>query len=330
MNNRDDFLRTIRWQMPAGRCYGFGPLAMVREPGARYYDGQMRDFWGVTWGKGTGDVSNRLCVLPGHDVVTDVTQWETQLKLPDLSSPIFNFEQAGQQADAIDRRTQIVCLASTGGVFERTHFLMGFENCLTQMLMEPEAVGSLMDAVADFKIRLLTESYRRIRYEAVFFHDDWGAKTNLFFSPALWRALIRPREKRIVDAVKALGDVIFIHHSDSYLEPLVGDMAELGIDVWQGCIPQNDIAGLQKKYAGQIAFMGGIDIARIDRPDCGEEEIRREARRAFREYVPLGGILPGVPSGTALYPEVQRIVDDELASCVRNYEAHNVREEQNV
>ena len=35
--------------------------------------------------------------------------------------------------------------------------------------------------------------------------------------------------------------VIIMHHADSFMEPIVEDMVELGIDIWQGVLPQNDI-----------------------------------------------------------------------------------------
>ena len=38
-----------------------------------------------------------------------------------------------------------------------------------------------------------------------------------------------------------------MHHADSFLEPLVEDMVDLGIDVWQGVLPQNDIVKLQER-----------------------------------------------------------------------------------
>ena len=319
MQRKEDFLKVIHWQKPEQLPYDFGPLAMIREPGAKSYDEASRDVWGVTWGRGTGEASGRLCVIPGNEVITDVTRFREQLVVPDIHSSRFAFEVAAAEAAALDREEHLVCLASTGGLFERAHFLMGFEDCLTAFLLEPEAMDDLLDVIADYKIRLIQETYRCTHFDAIFFHDDWGSKTSLFFSPETWREHIKPRHQRIVEAVKSLGDVIFIHHSDTYLEPLVPEMAEMGIDVWQGCIPQNDIVGLQKNLRGKIAFMGGIEIARIDRADSSEEEIRQEVRRAVDTYAPGGGFIPGIPSGSALYPQVQKIIQDELKTYTADY-----------
>ncbi|MFR3264728.1 MAG: hypothetical protein ACLTQN_01780 [Blautia massiliensis (ex Durand et al. 2017)] len=57
-----------------------------------------------------------------------------------------------------------------------------------------------------------------------------------------------------------------MHHADSFLEPIIEDMVELGIDIWQGALPENDIPKLQKQLNRQrMTLMGGIDAA-IVRP----------------------------------------------------------------
>jgi len=108
--------------------------------------------------------------------------------------------------------------------------------------------------------------------------------------------------------------VIIIHHGDSFMEPVVEDMVELGVDVWQGVLPQNDIPKLQKQLAGRMTLMGGIDASIVDRADSTEEEIRREVRRACEEYAPGGHFIPCITYGGpgCLFPHVDPIIDDEI------------------
>jgi hypothetical protein len=37
-------------------------------------------------------------------------------------------------------------------------------------------------------------------------------------------------------------------------------MAEIGIDVWQGIIPQNNIREVQKRLDGKMALQGGLEL----------------------------------------------------------------------
>jgi hypothetical protein len=59
-------------------------------------------------------------------------------------------------------------------------------------------------------------------------------------SPGL-REMIKPqyfKDLRLRQGARRL----IMHHADSFLEPIVEDMVELGIDIWQGVLPQNDIS----------------------------------------------------------------------------------------
>ena len=144
-------------------------------------------------------------------------------------------------------------------------------------------------------------------------HDDWGSKNQLFVSPETWREFIKPQYAKTYGYMKEKG-VIIIHHGDSFMEPVVEDMVELGVDVWQGVLPQNDIPKLQKQLAGRMTLMGGIDASIVDRADSIEEEIRREVRRACEEYAPGGHFIPCITYGGpgCLFPHVDPIIDDEI------------------
>ena len=91
-------------------------------------------------------------------------------------------------------------------------------------------------------------------------------------------------------------------------------MADIGVDIWQGVLPSNDIVGLTERLNGRMALMGGWDSA-VDREDATEEEIRRETRRACDEYGHLKMFIPSItygdPFGT-IYPKTKGIVVDEV------------------
>ena len=57
-------------------------------------------------------------------------------------------------------------------------------------------------------------------------------------------------------------------------------MVEIGIQVWQGVLPENNIPALQEQLKGRMVLMGGIGAA-IDRPDSSEEEIRSYVRQTL-------------------------------------------------
>ncbi|HIS07266.1 MAG TPA: uroporphyrinogen decarboxylase (URO-D), partial [Candidatus Choladocola avistercoris] len=105
-----------------------------------------------------------------------------------------------------------------------------------------------------------------------------------------------------------------MHHADSFLEPIIDDMVEIGINIWQGALPENDIVKIQKQVNGKMTLMGGIDASVVDRADSTEEEIRTEARRVCETYAPGGHFIPCITYGGpgCLYKHVDPIINDEI------------------
>lgn len=195
---------------------------------------------------------------------------------------------------------------------------MGMETALINYLEYPEEMADLLAVIADYKIEYLKLCARYIQPDIVFFHDDWGTKQNVFLPPRVWRELIKPLHQKIVQTAHDCG-ILFMHHADCVCQPLVTDMVEIGIDIWQGVIPQNDIVEIQRITQGKLALIGGIDGPKIDVEQITEEEIRAEVRRAFDTYCPAGRFYPSIANGCCFRPWNNAIYLDELASYGRSY-----------
>lgn len=112
-----------------------------------------------------------------------------------------------------------------------------------------------------------------------------------FMSPDVYRELIKPFDKRIVDAVKARG-VLFQRHCCGKCEDLLEDFVETGVRLWHSAQPMNDISGLLDKYRGRLAIEGGWDSSGPASYLWADEEmIREEVRRCMTEYKKPGFIL---------------------------------------
>jgi hypothetical protein len=330
MNSKENWLRLIRNDNPGwiGTPWepfqGNDPIGMfVADPITQslfvdgpVYDVPQKDAWGVTWVWFSGSIARNPHITDENKVLSDITRWRETLVFPPLDG--HDWSVAKKFVESIDRSRYLTMCFVNGGLFERSHYLMGFEDALCNYLVNPEAMYDLLGAIADWKIGQLNRIMDNMQPDIVHFHDDWGSKTNLFLPPEVWRRIIRPHHQRIVDAVKSRG-LIFMHHADCICEPIVEDMAEMGIDIWQGVIPQNDIPAIQKRLDGRMALMGGIDAQLIDRLDYDEVIIRKEVRRCIDAYCPAGHFIPCIPNIKPIYPEVARIYHDELQRYGRGY-----------
>lgn len=256
-------------------------------------------------------------VTAENKVIKDICEWKDQVVIPDL------IEAAGdpelwvpfqERADQIRKEGGLFMAFMPTGVFERLHFLMGFEDMLVNFLLEEDDMMDLCQAIGEYRFTLTKLIVDNLHPDVILSHDDWGSKQSLFTSPDVWREFIKPA---YVDQYKYMKDhdVVIIHHADSFMEPIVEDMVDLGIDVWQGVLPENDIPKIQKQLNGRMTLMGGLKSNIFDNVDSTEEEIRADVREACEKYAPGGHFIPCITYGGpgCFLPDSDRIIDDEIA-----------------
>ena len=269
--------------------------------------------WGVTVSWPEGHPGQQPMVTDELKVIKDITRWRDYVTVPDLDANCLEgWEDCRKAARADTGEDRLLCAFSATGLFEQCHFLMGFADTLTNLCEHPKEMHELIDCICEFKLKAIKLWCENLKPDAVFFHDDWGTKTQLFMSPDMWREFFKEPYRRIYSYIRSQG-IIAIHHADSYLSPIVEDMAEIGIQCWQGVLPENDIPELQARLAGKMILMGGIG-AGIDTPDSTEAEIRDYVSKALNEYCPGGHFIPSITYGLAgtIFPHVDPIIDDEI------------------
>lgn len=256
-------------------------------------------------------------VTNDNKVIKDITNWREELVMPDLEANCSDpelWKPFIEKAEEIKASGKLFMAFMPTGVFERLHFLMGFEDMLANFLLEPEDMMDLCNVIGEYRFQYMKLIVDNLKPDIMLSHDDWGSKHSLFVSPDTWREFIKPQYEKTYKYMKEKG-VVIMHHADSFCEPIVEDMVDLGIDVWQGVLPQNDIVKLQKQLDGRMTLMGGIDASIVDREDSTEEEIRAEVKRVCETYAPGGHFIPCITYGGpgCLYPHVDPIITDEIA-----------------
>lgn len=285
-----------------------GYLMNGRHPGTT-----GKDRWGVTISWPADHPGQQPITTDDVKVLKDITHWRDYVTVPDVEANCQEgWEDCVAAARAATGDDRLLCAFSGTGLFEECHFLMGFADTLTNLYEHPQEMHELIDCICDFKLRVMKLYCEKMHPDAIFFHDDWGAKTQLFMSPELWREFFKEPYRKIYGYIRSQG-VIAIHHADSYLSPIVEDMVEIGIQCWQGVLPENNIPELQQRLKGSLILMGGIGAA-IDTPDSTEPEIREYVSRALNEYCPGGHFIPSITYGLAgtIFPHVDPIINDEI------------------
>ena len=162
--------------------------------------------------------------------------------------------------------------------FDVTHsWMVGTETLLIALIEEPEWVTDMFDTYLNSCISLFDMVWDAgYRFDEIFWPDDMGYKGTTFFSPELYRKLVKPFHKRACDWAHAKG--IYTHlHSCGDIMKLVPDILDAGVDALN---PLEVKAGmepllLKEKYGDQLVLHGGINAVLWPERDRIIEEIDR-------------------------------------------------------
>lgn len=315
---RQNLLETIKGGNPDRFVKQYEFMELVKSiPGFRYpiSPGQtVRDPWGITFAWPEGQIGAFPVHDEEHKVIKDITKWKDVVKVPPQEFSEEDWGEAVAFANAVDRNEKFVAPFWAPGVFEMTHHMMGMEQALMALYEEPECMHELIGVFTEYELQRAKSIIDHIKPDALFHHDDWGSNISTFFSPDMFVEFFLESYKRIYKFWKDNGVELVIHHSDSYAATLVPHMIEMGVDIWQGATPTNDLPEMVKKYGGQISFMGGLESGKIDFPEwtpeiCAEhvEEFCRSCGKHY--FIPCQTQGAPFSSFPGVYEEVNRQID---------------------
>ena len=265
----------------------------------------VTDAWGVVWDwpdDQPGPTPNHAC-----QVIKDITRWREFFDFPDLD----NLDWSNELLKDVDRENKLVMMQSPRGMFEFSHAMMGFETALENFLLEPDDMYELLSAYTDWKIKAAGLCIDHSKPDIITNMDDWGSKTQLFLPPRVWREILKPLYERFFGYIKSRG-VITMTHCDCHAQEVCEDMVEIGLDIWQGVTPENDLPGVVERTGGKLFLFGGMDMSAIDYPGVTEDVIRAHIRQILDDYAPTKRFLPMFSSWMPIFPGVKDIACDEM------------------
>jgi len=213
----------------------------------------------------------------------DITEWRDVVKFPDLDTIDWEAAAAVDLADH-DRNEKLIRLILESGPFERTHHFLGFENAFLAMSEEPEEYKALIDAIAEYKVKLIYKICEFYKPDEIMAQDDLGNARGPMMSLEMYRDLLKPAHKRISDAIRSNG-VIYTHHSCGKMDAFIDDLIEVGVNAINPFQPSNDLEAIADKYGRVICCDVGAETL-ANYPNSSEAEIRAEVRRVIDIFAP--------------------------------------------
>jgi len=226
----------------------------------------------------------------------DRTYTYTYHKHPLQHIPLEEYRWPEVDVEAFDRVVKTrrayedYCLR--GGVehlWEMAWQLVGFNEIIRMMFVEPGYVDKVLDGLHRIRMqqaKLLCEAGVDIVYDG----DDVGMQKGMMMSPAMWRRFLKPRYKELIDLCHRYG-VFFHFHSDGWIEPIIPDLVEIGVDILNPVQPEcMDPVKLKRLYGDKLCFDGTIGV-QSTLPFGTPEDVAGEVKQRIADLGPSGLIL---------------------------------------
>lgn len=252
-------------------------------------DCSREDYWGTRYKEidyGTG-VYEEKCHYPLADASTlqdlDAYPW------PQVQW--WDFEIVSEQ---VRQHSETAIGVPLYSLFEKFNDLKPIDECLMDMVANPEFVKELFQRLHDYWMAYLTRFFQAGggEIDLMFISDDVGMQDRMMMRPEVWRQFFPPFYEQLTDLAHGFG-VSVIYHSDGAIDPIIPDLIATGIDSLepiQHVCPGMDREHLKKAYGDDVLFMGGVENQHI-LPFGTVQEVEQETRDCMRILGKGGGYM---------------------------------------
>ena len=274
---------------PAGRpvaTCGIGPGFIRRffmEPGP------SRDIWGVM-NVPVPEAGGSKMPEPNNFILKDIRKWRDVIRAPDISG--LDWEaQAKRDLDqlAVSREDTALVFSLMSAPFLNLVAFMGFSEGLCAMYEEPEEVEALLAYITDFYMEVGEKCIDYYAPDIFNIGDDTATWRSPFFSPEMYRELIKPHHARVAQLALDRGIPVEMHDCGR-CEDFIDDWLDFGVVTWNPAQTSNNLAEIKRKYGNRLVINGGWDIVgELSNPDVSEETVKASVRAAIDKYAAGGG-----------------------------------------
>jgi len=189
-----------------------------------------------------------------------------------------------------------IIVNAIGSIFEFSWYLRGYMQFFEDLLLRPEMVEALLDAMLEFQSALFDELLSRVgQYVSVVMTgSDLGTQAGPAISETVYRELVWPRYVKFWQRIRDKTNAKIFYHSCGGIEPMIKYLIEGGVDILHPVQPlargMGDRKQLKRAYGRHLTFWGGFDQQRV-LPFGTPEQVREEAKRLLDDFMPGGGFV---------------------------------------
>jgi uroporphyrinogen decarboxylase len=182
----------------------------------------------------------------------------------------------------------------SGVVYEICWYLRGLEQWFMDMLTQPDFCEALLEQTLKFWLdwfRAFLDEVGDV-VNVIMIGDDLAGQGGPLFSPTIYRQIIKPRQKRLVQYIKSRTKAKIWYHTCGAAAGYIPDLLDNGIDILnpvQLSARGMDAGELKAKWGKRLVFWGGgIDSQRV-LPRATVSEVSQSVRRNIEAFKGGGG-----------------------------------------
>lgn len=169
--------------------------------------------------------------------------------------------------------------------------LLGYEEALMALLLEPLAFSELLERSVEYNVKLADVAKQRFGTCIVATTDDVADATGPLIRPDTYFEIIGPKFKQVIQGYKQLG-YLCIKHCDGNIDAMADFWVDCGIDCLDPIDPVAGytLGGMKAKYGDKVCLKGNVDCTGA-LCDGTPEEVELEVRQCICEGAPGGGLI---------------------------------------
>ena len=258
-------------------------------------ENEFIDDWGLVWKR----PQNGLYFDSSNAPLANAESVEEILSYPWPETDVLA-DNGGikEEAKALYENTGYALIGSFGSsIYMRAQLMRGYEQLFVDMAFNTDIFEALLDRILEIRIKLagmlLDEAGEYL--DVVELADDIPGQQGPLFNPEIYRKLIKPRTKALIDSIKSKHRHIkTLYHCCGSASQFIEDFIEIGIDALnpvQVSAVDMDSKMLYKRFGGRITFWGGIDQQGV-LVKGSPEDVRKETRKRIEDFGSHGGYFP--------------------------------------
>lgn len=210
-----------------------------------------------------------------------------------------NLAAIRDQAIALRRDTDFALVGTAnigGGIFEQACRMVGMEAFMMSMVADRSAAERLLDGITDFYIEVAQRYLAEVGefLDVYQYGDDVATQETWMISPESYTSLIKPRQRRLFDAIKDKTRASLLYHGCGAVFDLVPHLIEIGVDILnpvQVSARGMDSQRLKSTYGRDIVFWGGgVDTQHV-LPFGSTNDVATEVTRRITDFSSDGGFV---------------------------------------